>query len=118
MAARLRPAKSNTSAASNVAKTAAIMTVDTPEESLRRLRLHLPPGAARPVFPGTVECVVGDPRNDLVDFAGREKLDVTHGHRLHLQLGADLEVNGNENRMAHRAANNGGAMAAHQRRRP
>src|SRR5580692_11345211 len=89
---------------------------------LAGFRLHLASGTARPVLPGAVERVGRDPADDLVDLAGGENFDLAHltqrhGHRLHLQLGAELEIDRHENRMAHRAADHGGAVAAHQRRR-
>src|ERR1700686_3204922 len=80
---------------------------------LAGFRLHLAPGAARPVLPGAVERVRCDPADDLVDLARGEELDLAHRHRLHLQLGAELEINRDENRVTHRAADHGGAVAAH-----
>src|SRR5262249_6661428 len=79
--------------------------------------LHLPPGAPRPVLPGAVERVVIELFDDLVDLAAAQEFDVAEGHRLHLQLGADFQIDRDEHRMAHRAADHGGAVAAHQRRR-
>src|ERR1700730_17275417 len=81
-----------------------------------RLRLHLAPGAARPVFPGAVERVGAHARGDLVDLAGGEEFYLAHRHRLHLQLGAELEIDRDENRVAHRAADHGRAVGAHERR--
>src|ERR1700734_369742 len=85
---------------------------------LAGFRLHLAPGAARPVLPGAVERVGTDAGSDLIDPAGGKEFDLPHGHGLHLQLGAKLEIDRDENRMAHRTADHGGAVAAHQRRRP
>src|SRR5579862_9034308 len=85
--------------------------------ALAGFRLHLAPGAARPVLPGAVERVGCNPADDFVDLARGEEFDLAHSHRLHLQLGAELEIDRDENRMAHRAADHGGAVAAHQRRR-
>src|ERR1700722_9984437 len=84
---------------------------------LAGLRLHLAAGPARPVLPGAVERIGADARGDLVDLAGGEEFYLPHGHGLHLQLGAELEIDRDENRVAHRAADHGGAVAAHQCRR-
>ena len=50
------------------------------------------PGAPAPVLPGAVERVGAGARDDLVDLAGGQELDVAHRHRLHLQLGIHLQI--------------------------
>src|SRR6516165_8337500 len=80
--------------------------------------LHLPLRTPRPIFPGPVERIVIKPPDDLVDFAGAQKFNLAKRHRLHLQLGADFQIDRDEYRMPDRAANDRGAVAAHQCGRP
>src|SRR5262245_60092699 len=66
------------------------------DRGLRQLGLERPAGPATPVLPRPVDRVGPGPLDHLVDFPGVEELNVANGHRLHLQLGVDLEIDRDE----------------------
>src|ERR1700736_2162693 len=72
-------------------------------------------GAAAPVFPSAVDGKARGALDDDIDLAGREEFDVAHGHRLHLQVGVELEIDRNPHRLAQSLGGDYAAVAAHQR---